>query len=353
MLISILSVIIVLGVLVFVHEFGHFIAAKFRGVRVLKFSLGFPPTMISKKIGETEYCLSWIPFGGYVKLAGEEVSEDEPKEPYMFGAKKIWERLLVMIAGPFMNVLLGFLVFWALFFFWGLPQPYYDYAKVGSVLPDSPALELGLREGDMITRINDQSVQTWEDMVGLVHPNPETKIYLEWARAGTTFADSLVTMEKTVSSGDSVIAVGLIGISPPTKTEELSLWGGFKKAGVTTWEILTLLFDFLFTAIKGRINLNEVGGPILIAQVAGQTARAGIVSFLFFLAALSINLALLNILPLPILDGGRILFLIIEAIKGKPIKFRTRMIALQIGFVIIVALMVFITINDILRLAVR
>ncbi|MBN1754810.1 RIP metalloprotease RseP [bacterium] len=350
MIITIFATIVLLGVLIFIHELGHFLAAKFRGVRVLKFSLGLPPTLISKKIGETEYCISLIPFGGYVKLAGEELGEEKGDEPWMLSSKKTWERLLVMAAGSFMNLLLGFALIWGIFFFRGLPEPNYEYAIVGTVLEESPAADLGLQPKDRIISIDGLPVKSWNDMVELIHSKPEQTLFLEWQRGEDVFAESVKTMAGTVPSEDSSQQVGLIGISPEVIFQKLPFFKAFYQAGQTTGEMLTMMFQFLGSALRGRVSLDDVGGPVLIAQVAGQTARAGLISFLFFMAALSINLALINMLPIPILDGGRILILLVEAVNRKPLKFKTRMIVQQIGLLIIVVLTLFITVNDIFRI---
>lgn len=351
MIITILAAIFVIGTLVFVHELGHFVIAKMRDVKVLKFSLGFPPTMISKKIGETEYCISWIPLGGYVKMEGEDPQEADPDDPRNFANKKVWERSSIISAGPIMNFLLGILLLWGVYFLAGQVKPQMDSTQVGTILSDSPAKEVGLKSGDKIIQVKDKKVSTWEEMAKIVHKFPEEKIFLKWSRGDSLFSDTVTTMlEEVRDSNNKTKKVGVIGISPSTKRLEFGFTQAFKKSLATTYLVISEILKFIFRAVQGKITWQGVGGPVRIAQLAGKTARAGIVSLASFIALLSINLGLLNALPIPVLDGGHLVFLGIEKLRGGPLKAKTRMFINQISVALLLALMVLITIKDILRI---
>jgi regulator of sigma E protease len=450
MLLTIGSFIVVLGVLIFVHEAGHFVAAKAVGVQVLRFSLGFGRPILSWRRGETEYWISWIPFGGYVKMAGTEeeglageleggksaVAVDPARA---FDKKPLWARFIVVVAGVTMNAVFAFAVYTGLAFTGSLEPDNIATTQVDSVMADElpPQVQaLGsLRRGDRITTVNDDSVRTWGDLrvklvsapspvrIGiagrpepLVIPVSETDTsgrlamvlvlspYLPpvistvqaggaGAKAGLEPGDRILKVdEDTVRSWQDFARVARrnpersITVAVQRGAERLSLTvvpdrreerdPGRKEARVygfvgvgavypalarpgplgavrLGWEETTdraaLVLDFLRKFVTGQASPRELGGPLLIGQISGQAARVGLGFFLSFMAFLSVNLAILNLLPIPVLDGGQVVFLLAEAVRRKPLPMELRLRLTQIGIVVIIGIMIFATSNDILR----
>ncbi|MFN3476303.1 MAG: RIP metalloprotease RseP [Candidatus Methylomirabilales bacterium] len=438
---TIISAIIVLGVLIFVHELGHFLMAKRAKVGVLKFSLGFGPKLIGIKKKETEYLISAVPLGGYVKMVGEDPRENEslrsPQDvEWSFSHKPVGVRSLIILAGPGANFLLAVLIFWAVFAFVGQPtsptiigrpepgspsdvvglkaqdvieavdgipvstwdelqekirtsrgrplklsvargeerfevlvkpkpvkaknifgeeQEAWDLglrpfvlARIGQVLKGHPAEEAGLKVGDQIVAFEGKPVEGWEELADAIHRSPGKKVRLTVEREGERFDVELVP--RPTKQGEQEI--GLIGIAPLTefhyrRVDPLTaLAFGLKRTAELTWLVLYSLWKL----IQGKIPASTIGGPLLVAQMAGEQAKLGILNLLFFTALLSINLGVLNLLPIPILDGGHLFFAAIEAVRGRPLTLKTREIAQQIGLVLLVALMIFAFYNDIFRL---
>ncbi|MCJ7507262.1 MAG: RIP metalloprotease RseP [candidate division Zixibacteria bacterium] len=366
-MITIVSFIFVLGILVFVHEFGHFIVAKRTGIKVEEFSLGFPPKMIGKKIGETEYRISWIPLGGYVKMAGENPEEELKGEPWEFMSKPVIIRTLVVSAGPIMNFLLAIFIFWGIFFFQGLQEVHTDKRIIGSVAKGGPAERAGIKAGDEILSINGKKTGSFEQMAGLIQSEVGKPIEIVWKRGvrrlrvtsqeeivwrrgeDTLSATVLTIKEEVLDDKGNKREVGKIGIGPAYTIKKVRLFGAFWEGAKTTIFILKETIKFIFALIIGAASLKMLGGPVFIAQVAGESAKHGFASLLFFTALLSVNLSLLNILPIPALDGGHLLFLVIEKLKGKPLSVKYRAIMQQIGFALLVLLIIMVTYNDILR----
>jgi len=347
MLVTILATIFVLGVLVFFHELGHFIVAKRSGIRVDKFSLGFPPTLISKKWGETEYAIGVIPLGGYVKMAGENPGEEVHGEPWEFMAKPIWKRFLVIGAGPFMNFVLAIVVLTGLYAIRGQEE---DTVQIGYVAPDSPAEKAGLKTGDRITAVDGTKIKSFQDMADIVYKKVEQPVEIAWQRDSTTMSASIVTYKDYAigPTGDTV-AVGKIGVGNQPVFRRLGIIRAFGAGVAQSVFYVEKVFEFVGGLISRTVTPSEIGGPILISQIAGATARAGFDVLLEFLALLSVNLAVLNILPIPLLDGGHLVFLIIERIKGSPVSMKTRLVVQQIGIAFLLILVIFVTINDIGR----
>jgi len=349
---TLLATIFVLGILIFFHELGHFLVAKRSGIRVERFSLGFPPKLIGKKIGDTEYCISWIPLGGYVKMAGEDPDEKQIKgEPWEFMSKPVHTRALVVFAGPAMNFILAILIFWGIIFFAGKHEIHEDTNQIGLVAPGGPADKAGIKPGDRIISINGIEVSTFKEMADIIHKQVEKPVEVKWRRDGeehfamiTTFKDRILDEEGEINY------IGKIGIGPTYTTVKVgffqSLWEGID----TSIFILVETIKFIIGLITGTASIKLVGGPIFIAQVAGQTAKAGIASLLSFMALLSINLSLINVLPIPVLDGGHLMFLGIEKIKGRPLSLKQRAAMQQIGLAFLILLIIFVTYNDFLRL---
>jgi regulator of sigma E protease len=343
---------ILLGVLVFVHELGHFLVAKRLGIRVLKFSLGFGPKIAGKKKGETEYVVSAIPLGGYVKLYGEDPSEAVTGDDQegSFSARPVLQRLGTVVAGPAMNFVLAFAVFSFLSLF-GIPV---HQAVVGQVSPDMPAARAGLQPGDRILAVDGTKIESWDEMAELIAASRGHTLRLTVERGGQEIPVEVTPEVKEVPTafGDSASRY-VIGI---VSAQEIAVrhnpmwqapWIGLQMTGRTTW----LTFEFLGRLILGQVNPRRaLGGPIAIAEMAGKAARAGFLNFVFLLAVLSVNLAVLNLLPIPILDGGHVLFFAIEGIRGRPVSLRHREVAQQIGLVLLLLLMAFVFYNDIARM---
>ncbi|MBD3234773.1 MAG: RIP metalloprotease RseP [candidate division Zixibacteria bacterium] len=349
---SILAVIFVLGLLIFVHELGHFIVAKRAGVRVERFSLGYPPKLFGIKRGETEYCISWIPFGGYVKMAGENPDEEDIKgEPYEFQSKSVGARAAIIAAGPAMNFVAALIILWLVYFFSGSLIPNTDSTVIGDILPDGPAAEAGILPGDEITAVNGTQVNTFSEMADLIYQHIEEPIVVQWLRDGQTHIATITTMKDEAMEADgSSREVGKIGIGPSTTIVNYGIIESFTEAGRDLIAITGQILLFIYGLITGAFSFKTMGGPVLIAQLAGQTASQGFSNLLAFTALLSINLGLLNILPIPVLDGGHLVFLGIEKLRGKPLSLNKRMRIQQVGMLLLLLLMITVTYNDILRL---
>ncbi len=427
---SVLSFIIVLGVLVLVHELGHFLVAKFFGVRVERFSIGYPPKMFGFRRGETEYCVSWIPLGGYVKMSGEEPGEElaDPDDPRMFGNHSPLQRAGIIMAGPLMNLLLAFILMPLVFMIgMNLPRFMEEKVEVGWIVPDSPADRAGLLKGDIVLGVNDKEIGTWSEFfestasmyngdtsIGVMRNGKEVSLSFdaEQLKAGETLG-FMPPMEPVVGSlapgfpaedagiqkGDRVISVGglpvgdwnemariihsspgkpitiqvyrdgktialevvprqdpqsgrgLVGISPENETVVRkypfaeAVMMGFKR----NVQLLDLTFAFIVDLLTFKASIKMLGGPIMIFQVTSEAARTGIAEFIAFMAFLSLQLGILNLFPIPVLDGGHIVFLGIEGIIGRPLEPRYREMAQRVGFLLLILLILIVSYNDIAR----
>jgi regulator of sigma E protease len=440
---------VVLGVLVAFHELGHFLAARWIGVKVLKFSLGFGPKLFGRKMGETEYLLSAIPLGGYVKLFGEDEAEATTQEDRArsFAHQGLWGKVLIVAAGPGFNFILAYFIF-AGWLATGAPlfvptfqdltpdieamvpgspadiagiqigdrvsrvngrdistrtelfdavaksngqaltleikrgeqvkaltvtptiapgaqasaqEPGYYLGVeetpplVTSVMQSSPAAKAGLQAGDHVVNIEGQTIHTWSQMTGIVKENPNHQLQVEVLREGQRVSLTVTpSAEKTMVNGQSV-EVGKIGISGPgrsimrSSTPLLSLYDGLG----ATWGWTELTAIGLYKMVVGDISSKNIGGPLTIANISGEAAAQGASSVVFLIAILSINLGVLNLLPIPILDGGHLLFFLIEGILRKPLGERQREIAQQAGLVLLVGVMIFAFWNDLERIFYR
>ncbi len=347
MLTTILATIFVLGVLIFIHELGHFIVAKRSGIKVEKFSLGFPPSIFSRKWGDTEYAIGVIPLGGFVKMAGENPDEEMSGAPWEFMSKPVWKRFLVIFAGPFMNFVLAVTILAGLFFFRGKEV---EKVFIGKVSEDSPAAQAGIQDGDNIIEIDGTSITSFTQMAEVIRGKVEEPIVVTWMRGEREFRDTLVTMKSmaVTREGDSV-AVGVIGVGSKAVYQPLGVFTSIGEGFNQTIFYVVKTFEFIGGFFSGASKAKDVGGPIFIAQLAGATARAGFDILLEFMALLSVNLAVLNILPIPVLDGGHIMFLITEKFKGSPLSLKVRMVFQQIGIAFILLLVILITFNDLTR----
>lgn len=350
--ISIISVIILLGILIFAHEFGHFLVAKYSGVGVLKFSLGFGPKLVGKKIGETEYCISWVPLGGYVKLLGESGNEElaEEDEKRSFFKQPVWKKAAIVAAGPIFNFLLAIVIF-TIVYMAGVPTL---TTYISGVQEGSPAFAAGIREGDVITAIDGKEIKRWEEIKEIISKSDGREFRVTITRDGQSIVVPLTPRlykEKNIFGED--VDSYKIGVSPSldnTVIERMNPFSAFWTSLKQTWFISKLTVLSVVKIFEGVVSPKTLGGPIMIAQIAGAQVKEGVVPFVLFMALLSINLAILNLLPIPILDGGHLLFFLVEAVTGREISIKWREMAQQAGLVILIALMIFVFIMDIERL---
>ncbi|MCB2204658.1 RIP metalloprotease RseP [bacterium] len=425
--------IIIIGVLVLIHELGHFLAAKAFGMRVERFSIGFPPRAFGKQIGETDYCVSWLPIGGYVKISGmiDESMDtehlDQPPEPWEFRAKPVWQRIIVITAGVIMNILLAIAIFWGLNLAQGVQH--HLVTTVGYVQEGSVAAEYGLQPEDHILRINGEDVETWEairegvlysqlsgDLTITVQRGPQTidlfipKKKLEGVGSGDfgfspegaeTFIGAvepgLPASREGLQEGDIFASINdvpihtpndvirMVSASPEEAIRVVWLRDGKRMQAMVTptengkigimpvaripGEVETVrygVFEALAVGVKGLVRVTDIfltniwhiiigeasfkqsiGGPVKIAEMAAQSAEAGIYSFLSLMALLSISLAIINIFPIPALDGGHLIFLIFEGLFRREVPNKIKIALQQAGMVLLLALMVFVIYNDI------
>ena len=448
MLLMILSLLVVLGVLISVHEFGHFIVAKAVGVQVLRFSLGFGRPLISFRRGETEYWIAWIPLGGYVKMAGLEeegmVGDLEggkagvPIDPARaFDQQPLWARLAVILAGVTMNVVLAFVIYTVLFAASGIPvrtttqvdtvlarilppgaealatlhrgdrivrvngdtvktwddvqeqllnsgpearlevagrsEPVrvrltsdpaarlrvvqwailpYAPARIALVYPGEPAARGGLKPGDVVVRANGDSIRSWNDVLFTLWENPGKTVAVT-VRRDSALVNLQITpraQEEDDSLSPRPKTFGLIGAEGdfPTVRKRLPLTTALRDGGVQTVGQLGLVVAGVKRLVQGR-GFRDLGGPITIAQVSGQAARLGLDRFLIILANISIGLAVLNLLPIPVLDGGHVVFLIAEGIRRKPLSPQLRLRLTQAGMLVVLLIMAIAIFNDVVR----
>ncbi|SMP11848.1 regulator of sigma E protease [Desulfurobacterium pacificum] len=423
---TVLYFIIALGILIFVHELGHFLAARFFGVKVETFSIGFGPKLFTFKCCDTEFAVSLIPLGGYVKMAGED-PDVPPSSPDEFYAKPPWQRIVIALAGPIMNLLLA-VVFFSLSFMIGRYVPTYqiEAAKVGNVLSANSSL----KSGDVILSVDGQKIRNWQEFSKVIALNPDKTLNVVVERDGKKVTVPLKTGmdEKTgigtvdvipaikpivgkvikgspaakagLKPGDVILQINgheitswrqvvkLIGNSNGKPVKILILRNG-KKLTITVKPHLNkqlgrytigiipkfdvtfvryspikavekgieefvsqsaLFFTFLYKLITGQASIKSLGGPIMIAEVAGKAAQAGISSFIYFMAFISLQLGYFNLLPLPVLDGGLIVMFLIEMLRKKPLSASFREKFQQVGFALLALLMVIVFYNDIMRL---
>ena len=349
--ITLLSFIIVLGVLIFFHEFGHFLIARIFGVGVEKFSLGFGPRLIGKKIGRTDYRISVIPLGGYVKMVGEEPdAEVSPQDlSISFTHKHVLKRMCIVAAGPVFNILLAVIIFFGIFWVSGamILKP-----SVGEVREGSPALAAGLKAGDLITAIDGVAVSNWENMTEMIGASNGKTLEIAVRRAD---ADKVFRITPELVPAKNVFGEDIqryiIGISASgdVYTRELNVFQALTESLKQTYTIVELMVIIIGKLITGDISADTIGGPIMIAKMAGDQAKAGVSNLIFFIALISVNLAIINLVPIPILDGGHLLFFLIELIKGRPVNLKIREVAQQIGLFIILLLVILVFYNDIFR----
>lgn len=326
--------IIVFGILVFVHEIGHYIAARLGGIKVIELAIGFGPKIISRLKGGTAYSLRLFPLGGFCRMLGE--NPDDAGEPGNFTSKPPAVRAAVLAAGPVMNLLLSLLLFFIIFYFF-IGVQLLDSSLIGAVVPETPAESAGLLQEDEITAINGEPVAKWDEIVQAIEKHPNEGITLQVKRQGE-IREFHLTAEADPESGK-----GKIGITPPMKKYYLrgSLGHSFDRFG--------MIIASIFQVITGQVPL-DLTGPVGIVVTIGEVARTGIVNLLWLTGLISISLGLVNLLPIPALDGGRLLFVIIEALRGRPLDPEKEGLIHFIGFALLILLILLITYNDLIRL---
>lgn len=343
-----LIAILLLGFLVFVHEAGHFLVARWSGVRILRFSLGFGPKIFGWKRGETEYCVSWIPLGGYVKMAGESRAEQH-QQPWEYLSKPISIRALIVFAGPLVNYLTAILSLWVVFLV-GYPEL---LPVVGQVAKEMPAQAAGLLEGDRIQAIDGRPIRTWEEMTEFIHAAPGRPLTLRIERERVTQEVSVTpTLKQMTDPFGHQKTVGLIGISPSGAFESRRV-GPLSALGRTIQqqnEWLGQTMFALWSLVTGKLSMREsMTGPIGILYLTSEAASMGVAPLLSLMSLFSLSLALFNLFPIPILDGGHLFFLAIEKLRGNPVSVNVQERAAQVSFVLLMTLVLVICVNDVNR----
>lgn len=339
---TIVITIIILGILVLAHEWGHFIVARKIGIPVHEFSIGFGYKVFSTRRNGVEYSLRLLPLGGFVRMAGEEPGDQQ--DPRGYSKRRPVEKMMVSFAGPFMNFVLAVLIFIYSFAFIGIPEAS-NQPVVGKVLAGEPADLAGLEAGDRILAINEQAVTSWDEVTAKLAATPEgEKVTLEIQRKGEELNISVMP-EKNPSTG-----VPVIGIRSVINYEKQGIIKSIGFGIQQTYELTVVLLGGLWMMITGGVSPGEIAGPVGITMLVGEAAQVGTVFLLSFMAFLSINLGILNLLPIPALDGSRIVFAAVEAIRRRPIEPEREGFIHWLGFLFLMFLIVLVTYNDILRL---
>jgi regulator of sigma E protease len=350
MMSTILTAVVVLGVLIFVHELGHFLVAKAFGVGVQKFSLGFGRKLVGWRWGETEYLVSAFPLGGYVKMVGE--GEDDELSPAdqarSFQGKHPFKRMLVVFAGPFFNLLFAWLVM-TLLLMWGVPTL---LPKVGSLMEGKPAVKAGLRAGDIITAIDGEEVRRWEEIPARISARKGAPVALSVKRGEERLELTITPERQAVEDvfGDPVERL-IIGISPAEDvfTERYGPVEAVTKGAALTADTVAKTLTALKKLVMRAISLDNLGGPIMIFVESGRQLSYGVANVIAFMALLSVNLAVFNLLPIPILDGGHLLFYGWELVTRRPVSDQVRDLGQRLGLAFLLCLLLLSTYNDFVR----
>ncbi len=348
---------LVLGFLIFIHELGHFLVAKACGVAVTDFAIGFGKQIWSKKYGETTYGLGLIPLGGFVRMAGDD-PENLDQAATQFGSSRLflrkgyWSKFAIVVAGPVFNFIGALLIAWYSFAAYGRMEPV-DVPQIGAVVPNLPAAAAGVKEGDIILSVSGKPVTTWVELSDAIGLSNGGALPLVVKRGEEELA---ISITPTADVGELRILEGTtttrfkIGIAPTSERVAVSIGDAFYDGANQVYGITTLTLKGLWGMVTGIVSPKHLAGPIFIFQQAASTAKKGFEYLLGFVVLLSVSLAVLNLLPVPILDGGHLTIFTIEAIRGKPLSERTQRIAQQCGMVALLTLMVFALKNDIMRL---
>jgi regulator of sigma E protease len=343
---SLLAFLVVLGVLVFFHELGHYLAARSRGVVVEAFSIGFGPALLSWRAKSgTVWKISALPLGGYVKMQGWGDDETQtPALPGSFAATSLGSKAIIVAAGPIANFILAFVVFASLFMFFGRTEV---QPVISKITAGQPAAAAGLLPGDRILAVNGQKIKDFEDIQAIVLAAPDTAISVEYSRHNSIH-DVQLTTGTSSQDGQKIGRLGIEG--DEVSIQHFGPIGAVVAAGQETFSLMGRILTGLWNLIAHQQGLSQLGGTIRIAQLSGQVANLGIATFVNFIAMLSVNLGLVNLLPIPVLDGGHLLFYAGEAILGRPIPRRAVDIGMRFGFAVILSLFTFTTLNDLTRI---
>ena len=350
---SVIAIALVLGGLIFFHELGHFLVAKAFRIGINTFSLGFGPRLAGFSRGQTDYVISAVPLGGYVQLVGESPEAELPEgfsQADSFTLRPPWQKMLVVAAGPVFNLLLAWAIYFFIFAFAGqqvlLPA-------VGKVVQDSPAQQAGLQPGDRVLSINGQEIEYWRDLAAVIEKSGKKPLRLQVERDRTLLDFTIrPEIESTKNIFGEEVKVPRIGIvaSDEWVTRSMGLFESARAGIAQTWKLLELTWTGIIKMIERVVPLESIGGPIMIAQLVSQQAQHGLVDVLALAALISINLAILNLLPIPVLDGGHLLFFGLELIFRKPIDPKWRAMATRVGLSLLLLLMALAVYNDIFRI---
>ncbi|MBU6141478.1 MAG: RIP metalloprotease RseP [Proteobacteria bacterium] len=355
---NLFSFILITSVIVFIHELGHFLVARFCGVRIEEFSIGFGRELFGftdKKGTRWKFCP--IPFGGYVKMFGDkngasipdaeriaQMSVEEKKQSFL--GKNVWQRMAIVVAGPVANFILAILIFTVIFRINGLVT---TLPIIDSVVENSAATEAGLKKGDKILAINSKEIVAFEEIRQIVSANTVEELQLKILRNSEEISLAIIPKIQTTKNifGEEV-KVGMLGITASESShQDLNLWQSFVEANKETAQMSVAIFKAIGELLTGKRSVEELGGPIKIAKYSGKTFEMGAIAVLWFGAMISLNLGVMNLLPIPVLDGGHLFFYVIEAIRGKALSEKIQQISFRFGLSLVLALMLLTTFNDI------
>jgi regulator of sigma E protease len=348
MLLTLITFIATILFIVTIHEFGHFLAARLMGMRVKQFSIGFPPKIFSWRKGQTEYSISWIPLGGYVQIAGmiDEALDDEgiTGAPDEFMSKNPVQKIFVLSAGVIMNYITAFLIIVGLTLALGIVDV--KSTRVSEVISGMPALAAGVHAGDRIIEVNGKATPTWEAVVEAIGQDGDS-VALTVMRADTARLSFLIPTQLT---GDPAAKRKVIGIAPEVIIRSAGIGESFERGWQFCAGTSVAIIQFLKGLTTGESSVSELAGPLGVARLSGDSAREGSGAFLFFIAYISVSIAFLNILPFPALDGGHVLYVIIETIIRRPIPTRIKLYMQQAGMALLILLVLFVSYHDIVRM---
>jgi regulator of sigma E protease len=351
-----ISFIVVVGLIILVHELGHFLAARAVGIRVDRFSVGFGPKIFAVQRGETEYRVAWVPLGGYVKMAGMidesfDASAEgfDPNDPRMFMNKKSWQKILVVSAGVIMNMVLAAFVLWGVYATRGVPTlPEHVDTVIDRPISGYPADRAGLKQGDRITAIDGTPVSEWSELVALIYERPEKEIVVDFERGGEKRTLSLKTRSERLAGREG--PVGKIGIAAVLQFQRLAPGEAFITGWSMTWAILERTAESIGMLVRGKASVRDLAGPVGIAKMTGETARQGVGDLSELLALISVNIGFVNILPIPALDGGHLVMVLIEGVRRRPLSTKLKLSIQQVGMFLLLALIAVVVFNDFMRL---
>jgi regulator of sigma E protease len=357
-----LAFLFVLTIIVFVHEFGHFIMARWNGVKVQSFAIGFGKEIIgmTDRYG-TRWKIGWLPLGGYVKFEGDANVASLPKAsslgdmkrrtPGNFYGKSVAQRASVVAAGPFANFILAIAIFAISFMVVGVPltEPRVDSVQIGS-----PAEIAGIKPGDLIHRINGSTIKSFDDIQRIVMPRAGETLAVQIERAGKVHHFQIVPESREISDGfGGKVRIGLMGVSRPRGSAEVyerkNPIEAVRLGVAETWRIIEGSMHFIKRVVTGKENANQLGGPLAIAQISGKAAQLGFYELMRIAAMLSVSIGLINLFPVPMLDGGHLLYYALEIIRGRPLGASAQEWGFRVGFALVLALMFFATWNDLAR----